>query len=63
MPIYKVTYRSLTATYGPSFISAKDEDEARRKFARSAFTAREMSLIVAVKVSDDEITKKLSDGD
>ncbi len=48
MGIYRVTYQSMTAFYGPAFIEADDEDEARRLFAaKGSFSKREMSLIKA----------------
>ena len=57
--IYRVTYQSMTAFYGPSFIEADSEYEARRKFAGSAFSSGEMSLIKAVPVSGNEIARAL----
>ena len=46
--IYRVTYQSMTAFYGPKFIEAEDEQDAKRKFnAGGAFSQREMSLITA----------------
>lgn len=59
MPIYKVTYQSMTATYGPSFIEADSEDEARYKFAGGAFSQREMPLMRAREVSAKEIAQAL----
>jgi len=43
--IYRVTYQSMTAFYGPKFIEAENEYEAKRKFANGAFSQGEMSLI------------------
>jgi hypothetical protein len=59
--IYRVTYQSMTAFYGPSFIEAEDEYEAKRRFARSAFSQGEMSLIKATPVSASEIASALRD--
>ena len=61
MPIYRVSYGSMTATYGPSFIEADSEYEARRKFAGSAFSQREMPLVRAREVSGREIAQALED--
>jgi hypothetical protein len=47
MSIYRVTYRSLTAFYGPKFIEADSAAEAKRKFAKGAFSQDEMVLIEA----------------
>ena len=59
MPMYSVSYGSMTACYGPSYICANSEDEARRKFAGTAFSRGEMSLITAREVSEREITQAL----
>ena len=45
--IYRVTYQSMTAFYGPKFIEAEDEHQAKRMFANGAFSKGEMSLITA----------------
>ena len=57
--IYRVTYQSMTAFYGPSFIEADSEYEARRKFAGTAFSQGEMVLIKASPVSSNEIARAL----
>lgn len=57
--IYRVTYQSMTAFYGPSFVEADSEYEARRKFAGSAFSAGEMALIKARPVSSVEMQRAL----
>lgn len=57
---WRVTYHSMTASYGPSFIEAEDEHEAKRKFAKGAFSKGEMSLIKATPVSSRDITEALS---
>ncbi|HZU23314.1 MAG TPA: hypothetical protein VE998_10825 [Terriglobales bacterium] len=49
----------MTARYGPSFIEADSEYEAKRKFAGSAFSAGEMSLIEAREVSAKEWRRAL----
>lgn len=61
--IYRVTYSSMTAHYGPSFIEAASEYEARRKFAGTAFSKGEMSLIKATAVSATEIKRALREQD
>ena len=63
MPMYRVTYQSMTAFYGPSFVEADSEYEARRKFAGSAFSQGEMSLIRAREVSPSEIRRALQETD
>lgn len=57
--IYKVTYNSMTANYGPAFIEAESEQEACSKFGRGAFTGSERSLISARPVSEHEIRRAL----
>ena len=59
--IYRVTYQSMAAFYGPSFIEAESEYAARRKFAGSAFSQGEISLIKAVPVSANEIKRALEE--
>lgn len=59
--IYRVRYSSMTASYGPSFIEADDEHEAKRKFAKGAFSAGEMSLITARPVSSEEMRRALAE--
>lgn len=63
MTMYRVTYNSMSAFYGPSYIEAESEYEARRKFARNAFSQNEMSLIRAVPVSLDEMRRALANMD
>lgn len=58
MGLYKVSYQSISACYGPSFIEADSEIEARRKFAGSAFK-NEMILITARPVSISEMKRAL----
>lgn len=57
--IYRVTYQSMTAFYGPSFVEADSEYEARRKFAGTAFSAGEMALIKARQISSSELQRAL----
>lgn len=57
--IYKVTYNSMTANYGPAFIEAESEQEACSKFGRGAFNGSERSLISARPVSENEIRRAL----
>ena len=59
MPMYSVSYGSMTAHYGPSFIEADSEYEARTKFRGTAFSQREMALISARQVSAQEIASAL----
>lgn len=58
---YSVSYRSMTACYGPRIIEAEDEYSAKRKFAGNSFRgAGEMGCIHAKPVSDKEIMRKLN---
>lgn len=57
--IYRVRYQSMTAHYGPAFIEADSELEARRKFGGGAFSQNEMGLISAEPVSSEEIRRAL----
>lgn len=57
MPIYEVTYRSMTATYGPRYIEADSPDEAKRKFARGAFLAKEQPLISAKEITAKDLAR------
>jgi len=59
MKTYRVSYGSMTATYGPSFVEADSEDDARYKFAGNAFSSREMPLVRAREVSAKEIAQAL----
>lgn len=61
--MFRVTYQSMTAFYGPSYIEAEDEHQAKRIFARRAFSEGEMSLIKARPVSADEMRRALSRAD
>jgi len=49
----------MTAHYGPSFIEAADEQEAKRKFAGTAFTKGELGCITAREVSTKEMQRAL----
>lgn len=57
--IYRVRYSSLTASYGPSYIEADSERDAKLKFAKGAFTKGEMALMTATPVSAYEIRRAL----
>ena len=57
--IYRVTYQSMTARYGPNYIEANSEYEAKKKFAGNAFTAGEFSLITARQVSLNEMRSEM----
>lgn len=63
MAIYRVTYQSMTAFYGPKFVEADDADEARRKFAGTAFSADEIGLIRAREVSAAELKRALAESE
>ena len=56
---YKVSYHSMTATYGPAIIQADSPEQAKRKFACGAFSSSEMCLITAREISDKEILDSL----
>jgi hypothetical protein len=60
MAIYRVTYASITARYGPSFIEADSEQAAKRQFAGTAFSAGEMGCITAREVSVREMQRDVS---
>lgn len=59
--IYKVQYSSMTARYGPSYIEANSEEEARLKFAGTSFSRDELSLISARPISVKEIIEETRD--
>lgn len=59
MAMYRVTYQSMTATYGPSFIEAKSEQAAKEIFASKAFSRSEMSLMRARLCTSAEIRRAL----
>jgi len=59
---FLVSYRSLTACYGPKCIEADSAYEARRKFAGTAFAEREMGLITAKEVTHRDILKAFHRG-
>lgn len=60
MKLYRVTYQSMTAFYGPDFIEAESAEEAREKFGKGAFSAGERCLIRATPVSADEVRAALA---
>ena len=59
MAMYRVWYTSMTASYGPCFISADSAEEARRIFAGQTFR-NEMSLISATEVSALDVERALA---
>lgn len=63
MTVYRVRYSSITASYGPSYIEAENAQEAKRKFAKGAFSQGEMTLITATPVSLREVMDALEDAD
>jgi hypothetical protein len=57
--IYKVSYHSMSASYGPSYIQADSEQEAKLKFG-SCFTSGERAVCMSAKpISDSEIRQAL----
>jgi hypothetical protein len=62
MAIYRVTYRSMTARYGPSFIEATGEAEAKRQFG-DCFSNSERAFCTAREVSPDEVRRALEVAD
>lgn len=60
MAFYRVTYQSMTAFYGPSFVEADDEYSAKVKFAGNAFSKNEFGLIKAREVSLKEIRQAMA---
>lgn len=61
MNCYRVRYASMTATYGPHFIFAEDEQEARLKFLNGGtFSRSELPLITARQVSEAEMRAALA---
>lgn len=57
MSIYRVRYQSLTACYGPKFIEAESAEQAKRKFARGAFSQGEMVLIEAKPATVNDVLR------
>lgn len=53
MALFKVSYSSMTAHYGPSYIEAEDEYEAKRKFG-NCFSDGERAICMTAR----EITPK-----
>jgi hypothetical protein len=60
--IYRVEYRSMTANYGPNYVEAKNELEAKIKWSQSAFRGSELGLISATPLSDKEIIRLILNG-
>lgn len=54
MSIFKVSYSSITAHYGPRFVEADDEYQAKRIFANGAFSESEIRMMTARRVSIKE---------
>lgn len=63
MTMYRVKYQSMSALYGPKFIEADSEYEAKRKFAGTSFSRDEMGLITAREVSSEEIAAALRESE
>lgn len=50
--IYRVSYSSMSAHYGPKFVEAENETEAKYKaFDRGAFTPGEFAFCISAKPS------------
>ena len=63
MAIYKVTYGSMTATYGPSYVEADSPEQAKRLFG-SCFSEGERAVcMTAREVSEREIREALHNRD
>jgi len=59
MAIFKVSFTSMTAHYGPRFIEADDEYQAKRTFSNGAFSESEIRMMTARKVSVQEIQEEI----
>lgn len=59
MAIYKVTYGSMTATYGPSFIEADSPEEAKLRFGSCFSDVERTVCMTAREVSTREIQQAL----
>lgn len=58
--MYKVSYCSMTASYGPSYIEANSEHEAKLKFG-SCFSAGERAVCMSARpISESEIKRALN---
>jgi hypothetical protein len=58
--MYRVTYSSFDASYGPHYVEAEDEERAMQKAFGQAFTAREIRACArARELSDREIATAL----
>jgi hypothetical protein len=58
--IYKVSYGSMTAHYGPSYIEADSEQEAKIRFGGSAFSSGERSVCMSARpISLDEMKREI----
>ncbi|MDP2362682.1 MAG: hypothetical protein Q8M94_02810 [Ignavibacteria bacterium] len=57
MCIFKVVYSSMTAHYS-RYVEAKDEVEAKRKFANGAFSEGEIRMMTVRPASIREIQEK-----
>lgn len=62
MSIYRCAYQSMSAFYGPHFIEADSEHEAKLRFLNSGtFSRDELPLISARLVSESEIRRALAE--
>jgi len=59
MPIYSVSYGSMSASFGPYYITATTALEARNLFRGTTYTSAELPLITAREVSATEIIRAL----
>jgi len=59
MALYAVRFQSPTVSYGPNYVEADSELEAKRKFARGVFTPAGMRLFTARRVSQAEVLREV----
>lgn len=63
MAIYRVTYGSMTAHYGPKFIEAASESEAKRRFGDCFSDGERAFCMTAREVSPKEIRRALQEAE
>jgi len=61
MAIYKVIYGSMTAIYGPSFIEADSQEEAKIKFGSCFSDSERAGCMTARELTKREIQQTLYD--
>lgn len=57
--LYRVTYKSMSAFYGPNYIEADSEAQAKKIFAGSAFSPNEYGLINVRESSVQEMRREM----